>query len=770
MTRAKIAILVFAVAASLPLAAQPQEPTPALSEDAAKDNAEDSVEASAQDSEEASAKPVTVNPTPAQTRAKFQAICDQQAASDDLFFGRSIIDDLQERLQQPDLSPALQVGIRGRLAIEFRRLGDSLRSIELLDAAFAIAQSNQMPAEVIEQLHLDLGLSHMRRAEDENCILSHSTHFGHEAANCTLPVGPESLHSKRDHTHQAGEHLLKVLANRSDPLAQWLLVLSRMLADDYPAGVPQRYRLPPGAFTPQAPFPKWRNIAGELGIDVLDLAGGAVVDDFDGDGLLDVVTSTWDPCGPMKAFRNNGDGTFSNVASSWALDSQFGGLNMAPADYDNDGDLDILVMRGAWRGEQGRVTNSLLRNELREASGRFVDVTQSAGLAGPAFPTQAASWGDYDGDGDLDLYIGNEADTGLEFPSQLFRNRGDGTFVDVAAAAGVQNFSFAKSASWGDYDEDGDLDLYVSNMGHNRLYRNNGGTFTDIAPALGVAGPFNSFASWFFDYDNDGDLDLFVADYGSDVWKVAASYCCPEALPDEAAGHPVLYRNVGGRFVDISAQVGLKRPLLPMGSNYGDLDNDGWLDIYLGTGVPDLTALMPNVLLKNDGGKKLHDITFASSFGVLQKGHGIAFSDIDNDGDQDVFEQLGGAYPADPFFNALFENPGTTNGWVTLKLVGTKANRSGVGARIAVTVRTRQKESRTIHILAGTGGSFGASTLRQEIGLGDAQRIESITIRWPGSKTVQTFKDVAMNRFYRLTEGSDSLEPIDLPRIKLAAH
>lgn len=714
-------------------------------------------------------KPAEVNPTPAQTRAKFQALCDQLAASDDHFFGAKILGDLEERLRQPNLSAADQVAIRGRLATEYRRLGDSLRSIELFNEALTIAQENRLPQQVIQQLNLDLALSHLRRAEDENCILAHSTHLGHEAASCTLPVGPESLHSQRGHTLQAGEYLLKVLAHQPLPLARWLLVLSRMLADDYPAGVPERFQLPADAFTPEAPFPRWKNIAAKLGIDALDLAGGAVVDDFDGDGLLDVVTSTWDPCGPMKAFRNQGDGTFANVAAPWALDSQFGGLNTVSADYDNDGDVDLLVLRGAWRGQSGQIVNSLLRNDLNQASGRFVDVTQSSGLGDTAFPTQAAAWADYDGDGDLDLYIGNESGEGVRAPSQLFRNNGDGTFVDVAAAVGVQNFNYAKSASWGDYDNDGDFDLYVSNMGHNRLYRNNGGTFTDFAPALGVSGPFKSFASWFFDYDNDGDLDLFVADYGSDVWKVAASYCCPEEL-EERAGNPVLYRNEGGRFVDVSTEVGLTRPLLPMGSNYGDLDNDGWLDIYLGTGVPDLSALMPNVLLKNDGGKKLLDVTFASGFGALQKGHGVAFADLDNDGDQDVFTEMGGAYPADAFFNALFENPGSPNSWITLKLVGTKANRSGVGARIAVTVTDSQDEIRTIHLLAGTGGSFGASPLRQEIGLGDAQRIDTITIRWPGSDTVQTFQDVAMNRFYRVTEGVDSLELLDLPKIRFAAR
>jgi hypothetical protein len=715
--------------------------------------------------------------TAQQVRAEFQAICSEITASDDSYFGRASAIRLERELAREDLSVLEEISLRGQLAAEYLRLGEAARTVGLLEEALELATSSNPPPGLVERLHLDLGLAHLRLAEDENCLLAHragdplagldgGSH--HRPAVCTLPVGPESLHRYRDHTLASGEHLLQVLATNPDPLVRWLLVLGRMLAGDYPAGVPTPFRLPPAALAGTGRFPQWRNVAADLGLNVLDLAGGAVVDDLDGDGLLDVVTSTMDPCGPMKAFRNRGDGGFEEIAARWALDSQLGGLNIMPADYDNDGDLDLLVLRGAWmRGVGGRVRNSLLRNELTEASGRFVDVTASAGLAEPAYPTQAAAWGDYDGDGDLDLFVGNEATEELRFPSQLFRNDGDGRFTDVAAIVGVQNFRYAKSAAWGDYDDDGDLDLFVSNMGLNRLYRNDGAIFTDVSRTARIEEPFKSFASWFFDFDNDGDLDLFVAAYGAPAWQVAASYCCPQMLPPESGGHPILYRNDGGgRFSDASADVGLTRPLLPMGSNYGDLDNDGWLDLYLGTGIPDLSALMPNVLLRNDGGQRLEDVTFDSGMGVLQKGHGVAFSDIDNDGDQDVFEQLGGAYPADPFFNALFENPGNANGWVTLELVGTKANRKGVGARIAVTVRTGESR-RTIHLLAGSGGSFGASAMRQEIGLGAAEAIESIVIRWPGSGTVSTFTDVAPNRFYRAVEGATALEPLELPRIEL---
>ncbi|MFP3942143.1 MAG: CRTAC1 family protein, partial [Thermoanaerobaculia bacterium] len=357
------------------------------------------------------------------------------------------------------------------------------------------------------------------------------------------------------------------------------------------------------------------------------------------------------------------------------------------------------------------------------------------------------------------------------YPSQLFRNDGDGTFTEIGRRAGVTNDRFAEGVAWGDYDDDGDPDLYVSNLGPNRLYRNDGldedGTvrFTDVAPELGVDEPSaESFGTWFFDFDNDGDLDLWVNRYGARMEHVSASY-----LGHEVPGHhPVLYRNDGGRFNDVSEEVRLTRPSLPMGANHGDLDNDGFPDVYLGTGIPDPDATMPNVLYRNDSGKRFLDVTFAGGFGHLQKGHGVAFGDLDNDGDVDLFHQMGGAFPFDDFGNVLFENPGPARSWITLRLVGREANRFGVGGRIEVRVR-RGEERRSVHALVGTGGSFGASSLQQEIGLGDAEAIEEIVVHWPGSGTRQVFEDVALNRYYRLTEGEDRLVPLELAPFRLGS-
>ena len=423
-------------------------------------------------------------------------------------------------------------------------------------------------------------------------------------------------------------------------------------------------------------------------------------------------------------------------------------MNLVHADYDNDGDLDLLILRGAWLKEEGKIRNSLLRNDLSDGRG-FSDVTHSAGLAEPAYPTQTAAWADFDGDGDLDLYIGNEGKDEKDYPSQLFRNEGAGAdgqvvFVDVATQAGVLNRHYTKGVVWGDYDNDGDADLYVSNNGQgNRLYRNDSGPgsgqvkFTDVASRLGVTQPEPSFASWFFDYDNDGDLDLFVTDYREQTALVTASYFEVD-LPGDRA---LLYRNDltekgAPGFTEVSLNVGLGRPSMTMGSNFGDLDNDGWLDLYLGTGEPDLASLMPNVMYRNSGGT-FSEVTFVGGFGHLQKGHGVAFGDLDNDGDQDLLHQLGGFFPADSFGNALFLNPGTQAGWVTLRLVGNPANRSAIGARIELVVGDGRTQ-RSIHRVVGSGGSFGGSSLQQEIGVGEGGEIRELIVQWPGSGTRAT--------------------------------
>jgi hypothetical protein len=414
------------------------------------------------------------------------------------------------------------------------------------------------------------------------------------------------------------------------------------------------------------------------------------------------------------------------------------------------------VLRGGWEPPQRK---SLLRNTC---TGRFVDVTAASGLASPVTSSQAAVWADIDNDGLLDLFVGTEGGA-----AQLFRNRGDGTFEDIAVRAGVAAAAFTKGVAAGDYDNDGWIDLYASNRGSvaNALYRNNGnGTFTEVAAAAGVPGPGSGFVAWFFDYDNDGWLDIFATSYFTSLDETARTYL---DLPHQATTLK-LYRNRrNGAFTDVTREVGLDQVLMPMGSNFGDLDNDGFLDLYLGTGSPSYAALVPSVLLRNREGRQFVDVTAASGTGELHKGHGVAFADLDNDGDQEIVFQVGGATPGDAHVLRLFENPGHGSAWLGVKLVGVRTNRAAIGARLAVTVRASDGTTRTMHRQVAAGGPFGASPLQQHIGLGRDVRSVDVEVWWPTSGTRQRFPGVAANQAIEIVEFEDAYAPLARPALAL---
>jgi hypothetical protein len=231
-----------------------------------------------------------------------------------------------------------------------------------------------------------------------------------------------------------------------------------------------------------------------------------------------------------------------------------------------------------------------------------------------------------------------------------------------------------------------------------------------------------------------------------------------------------LFHNRNGRgFEDRTKEAGLDIVFATMGSNYGDLDNDGFLDMYLGTGDLDLATLVPNRMLKNVAGERFADITASSRTGNLQKGHGVAFGDWDRDGDVDVFIQMGGAVNGDKYHNILFQNqnPGQGNHWLTVKLIGKKTNRAAIGARIKVV--TAAEKPLTIHRHVSSGSSFGANPLEQTIGLARADRVAMLEIRWPTSGTTQVFHDIAANQAIEVTEFAETyrtlrFRPIPLPR------
>lgn len=689
-------------------------------------------------------------------RPEFEAIARRLKESDNPYLGTKQVDALRKTLESPTLTRNERIQNEAKLAEELIRLGENQEAVDHVERAMSLASEVGPVAPGLHRLRAQV---YLRLAEVENCIDRHN------AECCIFPITGAGVHTERAPALAAKESYLTLLQQQRTYRAAWLLNIVAMTLGEYPDGIPPQYRIPMDRFQSSHQVGRFTDVALALGIDDLSLCGGCSVDDFDGDQLLDIVVSSYDPEYPLAFYHNNGDGTFDNRSTASRLDDQLGGLNLISADFDNDADMDILVLRGAWLFDDGRMRNSLLRND----DGVFTDITRAAGLAEPTSPTQAAVWFDFDNDGDLDLFIGNESrwweDGKGDYPSQLFRNNGDATFTDVASQAGVTNDSYAKGVTAGDYDNDGDVDLYVSNIGPNRLYRNNAdGTFTDVAPQLGLTEPKQrSFAPWFFDYDNDGNLDIFVSAYDADIDDIAA-----DALGMEHDAHyPCLYHNnADGTFTDVAGPMGLHHPYLPMGANFGDLDDDGFLDIYLGTGDPSYESLMPNVMLRNDAGHAYQDVTVSGGFGHLQKGHGISFADIDNDGDQDVFHQLGGFFPGDKFRNALFMNPGNDAHHLYIDLVGTATNRRAVGARLAVEIDT-PAGPRTIHRAVGSVSSFGGSPLRQEIGLADATAVRSVTITWPVSSTTQTFTDIPIDSYIRITEGADAFERLAIEPMRL---
>jgi hypothetical protein len=230
-----------------------------------------------------------------------------------------------------------------------------------------------------------------------------------------------------------------------------------------------------------------------------------------------------------------------------------------------------------------------------------------------------------------------------------------------------------------------------------------------------------------------------------------------------------LYRNKGdGTFADVTASAGLYKVMLAMGANYGDLDNDGWLDFYVATGDPDLSTLVPNRMFRNNGGKHFQEVTASAGVGHIQKGHGVSFGDFDNDGDQDIYNKIGGAYSGDNYRSALFLNPGHGNHWLTLKLEGVRSNKAAIGARIKVIVETPDGD-RSIYKMVSTGGSFGASPFRQEIGLGQATSIRAVEIFWPATGQTQVIKGIAMDRFYKVRENNSAAVAWDLPSFQMPA-
>jgi VCBS repeat protein/ASPIC/UnbV protein len=663
--------------------------------------------------------------------------------------------------------------VRMRLAWQLLDSGEPEGALKQYEIIKQTMMDNKVPLE--EQREPEWltfqAMCHLRVGEIENCVGNHNS------ASCMFPIQGGGVHTLQRGSRGAVAALTELLGKYPGDLrARWLLNIAYMTLGEYPGKVPAEWLLDPKLFASEYDIKHFPDIAGSVGLDLDGLAGGVVLEDFDNDGFLDLMVSSWGLNGQLRLFRNNGDGTFTERTEEAGLMGLTGGLNMIHCDYNNDGYMDVLVLRGAWLGTEGKYPCSLLRNN---GDFTFTDVTEEAGLL-RFHPTQTAVWFDYNNDGWLDLFIANESKdpAGDPNPCELFRNNGDGTFTECAAEHGVNAVGYFKAVVSADYNNDGRPDLFLSRLdGEKILFRNDGPAgadtsarapwkFTDVAEAAGVTEPPSTFTCWFFDYNNDGWPDILLNGYAiADVGDIAADYL---GLP-YSGQRAKLYRNNGdGTFTDASKECGVDKMLLTMGANFGDLDNDGWLDFYVGTGNPDLSVLIPNRMFRNDGGRRFQDVTTAGGFGQLQKGHAVAFGDINNTGTQDIYSVVGGAVETDHAHNQLFMNPGHGNNWLKLRLEGVRTNRAAIGARIKVVVQGEEGE-RAIHRTVGSGGSFGSTTLRQEIGVGRATAVKRVEVFWPVSGATQVLTGLEVNNLYHVKEGADTATKVELRSFKWPA-
>jgi len=502
---------------------------------------------------------------------------------------------------------------------------------------------------------------------------------------------------------------------------------------------------------------------------------GVCVADFDGDGLQDIYfVNGRDLYGHgisvrNALYRNNGDGTFTDVTEKAAVPGTGYGFGCVWGDYDNDGFPDLFVT------QYGR--NILYHNN---GDGTFTDVTDKAHVAGTESGTlfhSSATFFDYDRDGRLDLYVGGYVDleSGPRYcvfegahtscppaaykgsANVLYHNNGDGTFTDVTSSSGISK-PHGKNLAVGaaDYDNDGWPDLFVANDGLPAyLFHNeHNGKFSEIGmtAGIGLTGQGNTMAAMCIslgDYDNDGWLDLFVSDF-------------------QRNSDHIFHNDGKGSFWDVSQQSKIAVPtfnVLSFGGGFFDYDNDGWLDLFIANGhvYPEVEQVQPNIhfkqintLLHNEGNGKFVETTnlAGDGFKTPYVSRGVAFADLDNDGFVDIIVANNGDPPL------LLHNSGANrNHFVNFRLVGTRSNRDAIGARVRVVAGGLSQ----IREIAGGGSYLSQSDLRANFGLGQAVQVQTVEISWPSGRK-QVFHDIEADKFYLIEEGQDQLGLQKFPR------
>ena len=445
--------------------------------------------------------------------------------------------------------------------------------------------------------------------------------------------------------------------------------------------------------------------------------------DVNGDGFIDCMITNG-PTGGQDNFLyiNNGIGGFTAQTNDTIVKDNKPSDGATWADSDNDGDLDCYVVN--WYN-----TKNLFYNN--NGVGAFTQTQNTVETSGGYCET--ASWGDYDNDGLLDLYVARSGGTLATNKNLLFHNEGGNAFTKVLTGTPVTDAFISRSVNWTDIDSDGDLDLFVTNEKdqNENLYRNDGaGVFTKltIGPLLNDGGKTMS-SSW-GDYDNDGDLDVFLAnDQGNDG----------------------LFRNEGHfNFTKITSDTISNCGGNSFSSAWSDIDNDGDLDLFV-TNSFGTTTLWPNFLFLNNGNGSFTRVGNTAPATDLDWSYGCAFGDYDNDG----FEDLAVAtcrYNSVDRPDLLYHNDGNSNNWITIKLVGTTTNKSAIGTKIRVKAIINGNPVWQMRELSAQTSYCGQNDLRPHFGLGNATNIDSIKVEWLNGN-VEYYTNITTNRFITIVQG-----------------
>jgi len=526
------------------------------------------------------------------------------------------------------------------------------------------------------------------------------------------------------------------------PRAHYWLWLAAGHLGGYPPTVPPALRVEMAAGRGETAL-RYDSVASEVGLDKTGEGRGIAVFDYDGDGHLDVLVAASGGC---SLFHNNGDGTFTDRSVGSGIDTCVSSFAVTVGDYDGDGKPDVFITR------QGFLEGAsvLYRNN---GDGTFTDVTAAAGLSG-WMSTFCANWADYDCDGHLDLFVGSNLNGlfGRKVPDRLFRNNGDGTFTDVTAAAGILTPWSTIGAAWGDFDNDGYPDLFLSSaFGRSQLFHNNGdGTFTNVSAEAGIDAPcFGSVAFW-CDYDDDGWLDLvqYVWCEHEDMLQSLREGAGPA---DRALR--IFHNNRNGTFTNVSADLGVTECWGSMSGNAADLDNDGYVDLVLGNGGPQVATCGPPLVLQFDG-RRFRNVTFTAGLPRFGKSHGATIADLAGDGRLHILLASGGFYPAEPMPLEVYRPRARLGNYLNLRLTGVRSNRDAIGARVRLVAG-----GRTQHRLVSGGSGFGSLPLEQHFGVGAATSLEAVEIDWP-SRARQRIVNPPVNATIGVVEGVEGFTVI----------